>query len=58
MLLAVLAVAGGAAAGRLEMTVVTDHGEHTSFVLGMVAGSSDPGTEDVVDAILAGTTLT
>ncbi|MGW0084791.1 hypothetical protein [Streptomyces sp. NPDC003393] len=44
--------------GRLEMTVVTEHRSRTSFVLGMVVGSSDPATEGAVDAILASTTLT
>lgn len=51
--MAVLRIEGEDGTARLEMTVVTIHGERTSFLLGLTTGEGDPSLAQDVDAVLA-----
>ncbi|MFG3010007.1 hypothetical protein ACGFZB_06015 [Streptomyces cinerochromogenes] len=54
---AVLRIQGEDGTARLEMTVVTIHGERTSFLLGLTTGEADPSLARDVDAVLATATV-
>ncbi|MEU6671374.1 hypothetical protein [Streptomyces sp. NPDC046727] len=54
---AVVRIKGEDGPARLEMTVVTIHGERTSFLLGLSTGAADPAVAQDVEAVLAGATV-
>ncbi|MCG0062354.1 hypothetical protein L0F81_03465 [Streptomyces tricolor] len=54
---AVLRIQGEQGSSRLKMTVVTIHGERTSFLLGLTTGAADRSVTEDVDAVLASATV-
>ncbi|MEU0007272.1 hypothetical protein ABZ079_24080 [Streptomyces sp. NPDC006314] len=53
----VLTIPGDDGRARLEMTLVTAHGERTSFLLGLITGASDPALTADLHDVLASTTV-
>ncbi|MEW2160319.1 hypothetical protein AB0950_34380 [Streptomyces sp. NPDC007189] len=52
----VLRVAGEEGTARVEMTLITVHGERTSFLLGVTTGTEDPQVTADIEAVVGSTT--